>query len=1109
MPKADDRSSTDGLEILSVGSLYGGPWDKKYWSSSRGKDRYPYPVGYCALRTHNGINYKMEILEGSSGPVFQITSCDGHSGSGQTPDIAWDTFQRKTSRIKLWHTKRFSCKVDGVEFFGFKNTLVQRLLRELLSSLDGASEQSFPSISVGDGSPATEGGIPLADMSKNSNLLSYLSKSRITRRRSTKYKTTNVIASRPDDQESSKKVQINEKVDKHVLSSSWREEYVIWNGVQDLPSTVNLNCHQDCSTLAAELSCQPYQPSSYCKDKCYSAQLERQHLEAGNYLQSTPVNSEHIEETLNVLQLDSLKCSDKVQIVNPPVGSEHKVQISETVNDSEVLEDSKITKNSLLYAPDTLDTQKEDSLFPNATSIEEPCKKKDEFGADNAVTFDEPAGESCPDEETYNDSAYSDFDSVGREAVKSMMEIILPQAVPLFAYSRKKKKRKCNPSKESPGTLRTSNENDKIQPSVDVATSGGIDGNSISNFKRQEDHVRNRYPSVQSKNIYVAPDSIENYKSEAELTNLVKWPADFTVFVEANSGKHKPSTDKWQMFSNRSSTIESGICKRKIGLQKETKTHHMEYHNSATSSSLDKPIIPEFVPNDQSEADVANQKQQISCPSHLVTDNLAADKLLEDHAQKLASPVSWTFDHNSSLVQKSMEICSDSEYASGIKSPVKIRQSVATSDAGEKQCIGAETYGSRNSNIYQSSYVDLCRRNYNRPLSESIICRNVGDGSLVKEEPSSFTNENKDAAPDTCSPRRQICDLLDNNMNEEETSNNLECNALLIGCYSHPKRISAVMLKIEADDDPSLGHPSFYGHSTIILPILKDVYGRDVPVETSALQFTPDARALVMLDSIQVPYCSERRFLCPCSTCASVSFEDNAVKIVQLNKGYVSLLVKLKTLYPVNSVLVCEPDCLVALDESGMLYLWFMNPVWRFSAPASSILCYLPISLFSWQNGHIYGKNDMEKCKDELMAATNTWLTELNNKRTYSPGEGGDIGVWILACTSSDSYGQDGCQPSNSQKSPGTWRLALLVKNVVIMGTSYPRSTAIGVSAGHGIIGTDEGTAYMWDLKDGNKVEILHNSKGVGVSLIATNDSTPSVTAVAGESGQLWIYKHE
>ena len=32
-PKEDDQ--LDGLEINSIGSLYSGTWDKKYWSSSR------------------------------------------------------------------------------------------------------------------------------------------------------------------------------------------------------------------------------------------------------------------------------------------------------------------------------------------------------------------------------------------------------------------------------------------------------------------------------------------------------------------------------------------------------------------------------------------------------------------------------------------------------------------------------------------------------------------------------------------------------------------------------------------------------------------------------------------------------------------------------------------------------------------------------------------------------------------------------------------------------------------------------------------------------------------------------------------------------------------
>ncbi|KAL2546613.1 DNA binding [Forsythia ovata] len=142
MTKSNEEKS-DGLEIISIGKRYSGPWDKKYWSSSRGKDRYPYPIGYKTSRTLNGITYKMEILEGHKGPLFMIMSTDGKSCSAQTPDIVWECFQKKScSRIKLLHGKRFSCKIDGVEFFGFKNAFVQRLLRELVANAGGSAEQS-------------------------------------------------------------------------------------------------------------------------------------------------------------------------------------------------------------------------------------------------------------------------------------------------------------------------------------------------------------------------------------------------------------------------------------------------------------------------------------------------------------------------------------------------------------------------------------------------------------------------------------------------------------------------------------------------------------------------------------------------------------------------------------------------------------------------------------------------------------------------------------------------------------------------------------------------------------------------------------------------------
>ncbi|KAL6983307.1 hypothetical protein U1Q18_016696 [Sarracenia purpurea var. burkii] len=47
-----------------------------------------------------------------------IACIDGQPCSGQTPDIAWENFQKKgCPHIKLWHGKRFSCNIDGVEVY--------------------------------------------------------------------------------------------------------------------------------------------------------------------------------------------------------------------------------------------------------------------------------------------------------------------------------------------------------------------------------------------------------------------------------------------------------------------------------------------------------------------------------------------------------------------------------------------------------------------------------------------------------------------------------------------------------------------------------------------------------------------------------------------------------------------------------------------------------------------------------------------------------------------------------------------------------------------------------------------------------------------------------
>ncbi|KAJ0963524.1 hypothetical protein J5N97_028646 [Dioscorea zingiberensis] len=193
----DDPNSgekVDGLEITSIGTLYEGPWDKKYWSSSRGKDRYPFPVGYQAVRTHSGSTYRMEIREGSKGPLFMVTSADGDSCSGQTPDIVWENYQKKTGvRLKNRTGKRLSSKIDGIELFGFRNPFVQRLLREIVANVGGIAERSSSSSDMCNGAMQLEQEMQIRDSQEYLDLLPYLEKRQSTGKRSVR--TRNSIRS--------------------------------------------------------------------------------------------------------------------------------------------------------------------------------------------------------------------------------------------------------------------------------------------------------------------------------------------------------------------------------------------------------------------------------------------------------------------------------------------------------------------------------------------------------------------------------------------------------------------------------------------------------------------------------------------------------------------------------------------------------------------------------------------------------------------------------------------------------------------------------------------------------------------------------------------------
>ncbi|PIN03244.1 hypothetical protein CDL12_24230 [Handroanthus impetiginosus] len=321
----------------------------------------------------------------------------------------------------------------------------------------------------------------------------------------------------------------------------------------------------------------------------------------------------------------------------------------------------------------------------------------------------------------------------------------------------------------------------------------------------------------------------------------------------------------------------------------------------------------------------------------------------------------------------------------------------------------------------------------------------------------------------------------------------------LFTCYVHPMPISMVQLIVKDNEifvsvkcgysehkestlfvykalknGEKMGCPSLIGHVPIALQISKNVLGRDTAVEKSLLQLTPDAQSVVLLNSIRTPY-----------SCASDCFQENAVKIVRLNRGHASLVKRLETTQGVCCLLVCEPRFLLAAEEGGKVKLWIMNSEWsgheedwylpmvdcmfptivelktipksaslvvghngygefclwdidkrnlvsRFSSPGMSVLECVPASVFRWQTKV---EHKMETIVDEIMDATRMQFSERSQVNIVSP-ENEDVAIWLLISTLSDPDSQYYQPCDQGANTVGCWRLALLINNMVITGSA-------------------------------------------------------------------------
>ncbi|XP_047170915.1 uncharacterized protein LOC124839211 isoform X2 [Vigna umbellata] len=1092
--KAEADDSGDGLEIISVGSLYKGAWDKKYWTTSRGKDRYPYPVGYQAVRAYNGITFKMEICEGVNGPRFLISSDDGSSCSGKTPDQPWEEFQKKSCpRIKIWHGKRLSPRMDGLEFFGFKNQSIQRLLRELVTNVNEIAERSLVSPNTYEGVARADHDDCCPNVGTYPDLLLYLGKPHVTRKRSRcelKNKKLNVRA-RPQSPE-------------FICSE---------------PSNVKneKSCGQGSSTTH------------------YGSEVPEVHNHIKNRLEisnNKEVGAMPSEGTTGFLFSESCRAKELTENLSTeePLHRSRYVELKMS-NLLVKSEDNKLmqshSKESVgcididLCAPDTLDFVQEHEKVVKSNS---------------------------------NRSEKGDFGSAGHDVANSMMSLLLPQAVPLLRSVSTDKELIISPADMPPSQVNSKDEHDKVGHSLEVASSDVImiEAAQVEHGETIHGHTDPHSDTPNSEHMKcIVPDSFEysqcdNYKTNQEMLS--------TDLAEAGRSSFNIEVCSQQFIGHDMPNI--------------TSTSHasvMDFEDIPQNFDV---CIPESVLDDMSLEDRVNSGRREDKYID-VKENSAHVSL--SYAQK-DSPTAQDFSGGVSNAFSGDKFKLSTPQMSTTKDTLHSSEVILVNNSNDKQREPDEAAG-------------LC-------VQTPQTCRDVliGHSNLVEQSLATSQNPTPFAEQNKCLGTKEA-QLISEPMplQNEELKSNMGSSVKFVGCYLHPMPVSSLFLSTREDEvhvcvlcgqltdqyrtlftykvaiaGPTLGCPSVMAHSSILLPDPKHMFIKDTLVETSGVQLTPGGQYIVLIGSIKTPNCREGKIDCSCSKCTSVLYEKNALKIVQVEHGYVSVVTTLKTVDNAHCILVCEPNRLVSVGESGKLQVWVMNSNWsektehfivpadgtaspgivelkkvpksthlvvgftsygefslwdiancncvaRFSAIKSPINEFFPISLFQWKTKdsgtHSYAS--MEEQADKLLKATNSWYTQQGETSWFSPLEE-DVAMWLFVSTYSD---QDCCQNPISTSSSfdihtaRSWRLALVMKNSINFGSPLDiRICGIGVSCGYGIVGTNEGVVYMWELSKGSKLDTLHHFQDGHVACVATDNSRGALGVAGG--GQLLLYLH-
>ncbi|CAL1395158.1 unnamed protein product [Linum trigynum] len=1143
----------DGLEIVSIGTPYSGPWNKKYWSSSRGKVRYPYPVGYHARRTYNGAMYKLEISEGPKGPLFMITSPDGNSCSAHTPDITWDKFQKKScQKMQSWHEKRLSGKVDGIEFFGFKSPSVQRLLRELKSNVNETAEQSILATSRSNDLARGEHDDQLQLACKSPDLVvPDMEKPLVTGKRSKRTKTKAVTPSSVSRLKRPRRGRPGSSTD--VVCFSVKEKHERQSSLS--PSSFGSTGEpENCKLISTAL---PF--ISIVQDKNYKPSAVN-----GLTLQSRDDSNGKKDEMIMTLEERKLAgseiyaCIDAVNglniqgnIIDRSPDSKFRTSANGRDRDECIQDGTLCVPGDDLCAPDTLDsleepvsnahvtsTRNEEKLIASETCISKrlvaeshpgdeldtrvtsPGIDKEELIVADTFMSEGVLSESHMENEMASGSSNGssekfDSDSVGQEIDKSMMTLLLPQAIPLLKKASNKK-RKSNATVQNFVSSTKAREGNK-------ATSG-VHSPKIDHTKA------------------VVLDSLENEQCEVgRQLVLLTDNAECEQSADGKDGRPPHSCDDLVNGDARKSdmgiSVRSPECITIVGSPTGT--------GSQNSTPGTRKVYTRRKMTSKATNNGSPLSESTTCRTY--EGDCEAGSMLDSEALDVSPSIGALEDRTST---------------GGELHTLQVEEiTLSWRPKLDDLPICVSTEGEHASNMLLPSV----------PVSEETRtnCKDrlVEQNAVVDVHGSVRSSSNEKGLES--SSGKEVRSNADLNIHRSfELDFNLEGIAEYVGCYIHPLPILHLWLSSQENEiyicalcglqnkDGTVflyklartGCPSFVGHTTVSWPPAVHVFG-NVPPERSSFQLTPNGQLLVLHGSIKVPCCREGMVDCLCSTCKADSRSSSSVKILRVKLGYVSVLLELRTDEVVECILVCEPNHLVAAGESGRLHLWTMDTTWstlkdqhtistkdyyspkivelksippnaslvvghdgfeeftlwdiskrafiaRFTGPGTSIYAFHPISRFGWpkREAHHSSSYNLEEHVNRMMEATKLSLNE------SSPGmDGEDIAIWLLVATNPIDHPTDPV---------GCWRLALMARNTLVLGTTLdPGAAAVATSGGNGIVGTRDGAVYMWDLSRGNRLGTLHHFKGGSVSCIATDDSwrRRGFLAAGSRTGELLV----